>query len=122
MCAQILGAALGGAILLGVLGSERATMLNGTGCFFDSSEIEARRVFLNEVASSFVMLYLAYGVGLDPRQSLLFGPKLGPLLVGASLAVLSFASSSMIPGYSGSSMNPARCFGLGVLRRDLSCE
>ncbi|KAK4442759.1 aquaporin-like protein [Podospora aff. communis PSN243] len=122
ICAQIIGASVGGAILLGVFGYQRATMLNGTGCFFDSAEVEPRRIFLNEVASSFVMLYLAYGVGLDPRQSLLFGPKIGPLLVAAALAVMSFASSSMIPGYSGSSMNPARCFGLGVLRRDLSYQ
>ncbi|KAK0613174.1 aquaporin-like protein [Immersiella caudata] len=120
MCAQIAGSSVGGGVLLGVLGSERATRLNGTGCFFDSAEVRPRQVFLNEVASCFAMLYLAFGVGLDPRQALLFGPKLGPLLVAASLAVLSFASSSMIPGYTGASMNPARCFGLGILRRDLS--
>jgi len=120
LCAQTLGAAIGGGLLIGVLGSERGIRLKGTGCFFDSSEIKPSQVFLNEAASCFAMLYLAFGVGLDPRQALLFGPKFGPLLVAASLAVLSFASSSMVPGYTGASMNPARCFGLGILRGDLS--
>ncbi|KAK0642857.1 aquaporin-like protein [Cercophora newfieldiana] len=120
MSAQILGAAVGGGLLIGVLGQERAIALKGTGCFYDSSEIRASQVFLNEAASCFAMLYLAFGVGLDPRQALLFGPKLGPLLVAASLAVISFASSGMIPGYTGASMNPARCFGLGLARLDFS--
>lgn len=68
------------------------------------------------------MLFLAYGVGLDPRQALLFGPRLGPLLVGMSLGLVSFASTGMAPGYTGAQMNPARCFAFGIARRDLVCK
>ncbi|KAK1751409.1 aquaporin-like protein [Echria macrotheca] len=119
MCGQLLGGALGGAFLSGVWGRELSTRLQGGGCFYDSAEISVGRVFLNEIAMSFVLLLLAFGVGLDPRQALLFGPKLGPLLVGVSLGLTSFAGSGMIPGYPGAQMNPARCFACGVARRDL---
>jgi glycerol uptake facilitator-like aquaporin len=75
---------------------------------------------LNEIFSSFVLLYLAYGVGLDPRQAVLFGPKLGPLLVGISLGLVTFAGSGMVVGYAGAQMNPSRCFAYGIARRDMS--
>lgn len=67
-----------------------------------------------------MLLYLAFGVGLDPRQALLFGPRLGPLLVGISLGLVSFASSGIVPGYAGAQMNPARCFAFGIAKRDMS--
>jgi glycerol uptake facilitator-like aquaporin len=120
MCAQTIGAAVGGGILTGIFGLERSIRLKGTGCFYDSSEITAGQVFLNEASGSFAILLLAFGVGLDPRQALLFGPKLGPLLVAAALGIVTFASSGMIPGYTGANLNPARCFGLGIVRRDMS--
>lgn len=78
------------------------------------------QVFLNEIIGSFVLLYLAYGVGLDPRQALFFGPRFGPLLVGVSLGLVIFATSSIAPGYQGAQMNPARCFAYGIARRDFS--
>ena len=78
------------------------------------------QVFLNEFFASFVLLYLAYGVGLDPRQAVLFGPLLGPLLVGAALGLVIFATSGIAPGYAGAQMMPTRCFAYGIVRRDLS--
>lgn len=95
---------------------------HGGGCFFDPSIVTVNQVVLNEICSSFVLLFLAYGVGLDPRQALLFGPRLGPLLVGMSLGLVSFSSSGMAPGYTGAQMNPARCFAFGIARRDLVCK
>ena len=80
------------------------------------------QVFLNEISASFVLLFLAYGVGLDPRQALIFGPKLGPVLVGSSLGLVSFATSGIAPGYAGAQMNPARCFAYGIAKRDMSSE
>ncbi len=94
--------------------------MQGGGCFWDAAEATSGQVFLNEVFASFTMLYLAFGVGLDPRQAILFGPKLGPILVGVALGIMSFASSGTIPGYTGAQMNPARCFAFGVARRSLS--
>lgn len=78
------------------------------------------RVFLDETCASFVALYLIYGVGLDPRQAELIGPQIGPVLVGLSLGLVTFATSSMVPGYAGAQMNPARCFAYGIARLDMS--
>ncbi len=93
--------------------------VRGGGCFYDPSEVTAGQVFLNEMATSLVILLLAFGNGFDPRQALLFGPRLGPLLVGASVGVVAFAGSGMIPGYA-SGLNPARCFAFGIARQDMS--
>ncbi|MCJ1475417.1 hypothetical protein MMC13_004079, partial [Lambiella insularis] len=60
--------------------------------------------------------FVAFGVGLDPRQALLYGPVMGPLLVGCTLGLTSFASAGLIPGYTGAGMNPARCFAFAVAR------
>lgn len=80
------------------------------------------QVFLNEVSACFVLLFLAYGVGLDPRQALFFGPKMGPLLVGASIGLVGFATSGIAPGYGGAQMHPGRCFGYGIAKRDMSSK
>jgi hypothetical protein len=47
------------------------------------------------------MIFIAFGVGLDPRQAKVFGSALAPILVGASLALGTFSSSLIKPGYSG---------------------
>lgn len=47
---------------------------------------------------------------------------MGPALVGVSLGLVTFATSGIIPGYAGAQMNPAKCFGNGIARMDLSCE
>ena len=60
--------------------------------------------------------FIAFGVGLDPRQAELSGPVLGPLLVGLALGITSFASAGLVPGYTGAAMNPARCFAFAVAR------
>jgi glycerol uptake facilitator-like aquaporin len=95
--------------------------LHGGGCFFTpSADVTTGQILLNEIASSFVLLFLAFGLGLDPRQAVLFGPRLGPLLVGVALGLTTFASSGMIPGYTGANMNPGRCLSLNLAGRDLS--
>lgn len=48
----------------------------------------------------------------------MFGPRLGPLFVGCTLGLVSFASSGLISGYTGASMNPARCFAFATARSD----
>jgi hypothetical protein len=64
--------------------------------------------------------FLAFGVGLDPRQGQLFGPKLGPFLVGAVVGLMSFATVGLAPGFPGAGMNPARCFAFAVARGDFA--
>ncbi|KAL6857350.1 aquaporin-like protein [Trichoderma novae-zelandiae] len=120
--AQTIGGALAGGLLLGVWGRERATSLRGGGCWYDPSQASPGQIYLNEVFSSFVLLFLSFGVGLDPRQAALFGPRLGPLLVGASLGLVSFSSSGIIPGYAGAQMNPSRCLAFGIARRNMSYQ
>lgn len=93
----------------------------GGGCFLDAASLSPGQAFLNEFFTSFVLIFLAFGVGFDPRQALFFGPRFGPLLVGMSLGLLTFATSGIAPGYAGAQMNPARCFAYGIVRRDMTC-
>ncbi|MCJ1235838.1 hypothetical protein MMC14_003811 [Varicellaria rhodocarpa] len=65
--------------------------------------------------------FVAFGVGLDPRQAKLFG-HLGPFLVGCTLGVMSFASAGLAPQFTGAGMNPARCFAFAVARKDFHGE
>jgi glycerol uptake facilitator-like aquaporin len=151
MTGQTIGGALAGGILLGIWGRERAvayvispehviqllpfirlgtqtkiinsiTSVRGGGCWYDPSQANSGQVYLNETFASFVLLFLSFGVGLDPRQAALYGPRMGPVLVGASLGLVSFATSGIIPGYAGAQMSPAKCLGNGIARLDLSCE
>lgn len=47
------------------------------------------------------MIFVAFGVGLDPRQGKVFGAALSPILVGASLSLGTLASALLRPGYTG---------------------
>ena len=117
MTAQTAGAALAGGILRGIFGAQRASQWHGGGCFYDPGTVTHGQALLVEMFSSFILLFLAYGVALDPRQRKLFGPLVGPLAVGFSLGLTTFASANLVPGYAGASMNPARCFAFAVARR-----
>lgn len=85
------------------------------------------------------LLFTAFGVGLDPRQSQVFGAALGPILVGVILGVSTLASGISKPGYTGVckrargvllrllgcradgqiGANPARCLGLMTAKNDV---
>ncbi|KAH8881927.1 aquaporin-like protein [Thozetella sp. PMI_491] len=116
ICAQTAGGALAGGLLLGSWGRERAVQFMGGGCFFDPSIISPGQVLLTEIMSSWVLIFLAIGVGLDPRQQLLFGPQLGPILVGLSLGLVTSATTGIAPGFTGANMMPARALALAVAR------
>ena len=47
------------------------------------------------------LVFLAFGVGLDPRQGKVFGPAFSPILVGATLGFATLASSVAREGYTG---------------------
>ena len=116
MLAQTLGAGVAGGVLRGVFGKARALQFQGGGCVRDSNTVLASQALLLEAFSSLVLLFLAFGVALDPRQQKLFGPLAGPLAVGVALGLISFAGSGLVPGYTGASMNPTRCFAFAVAR------
>ncbi|KAF8848050.1 aquaporin-like protein [Acephala macrosclerotiorum] len=116
--AQTIGAALAGCLIRGSFGRDLTKLYQGGGCQFDPSLINVGQAFLIEAVLSFVLVFLAFGVGLDPRCGAMFGPVVGPLLVGTSLGLASFSSIGLANGYPGVGMNPARCFAFSVARRD----
>lgn len=48
----------------------------------------------------------------------MFGPKMGPLLVGCVLGLTAFSTIGIAEGFPGANMNPARCFAFAVARKD----
>jgi len=72
-------------------------------------------LFMIELMSCLVQLFLALSVGLDPRQGSIFGPALSPFLVGLSTGVISFSTSITKPiVFGAAAVNAARCFGVFV--------
>ena len=117
---QLIGAGLAGGILRGCFGPQRSVLFKGGGCFRDPGTVTAGQALLVESISSFTLLFLAFGLALDPRQQKLFGPVIGPLTVGCSLGLVSFASAGLVAGYTGASMNPTRCFAFAITRHDFT--
>lgn len=101
----------------GALGGLMARASYGTrdfkvgGCWLYPDVVPIGDAFAVEFMTCTILLFFAFGVGLDPRQRQAVGPTLGPFLVGLSLASLSFGTGYARYGYGGASLNPARCFG-----------
>lgn len=110
------GFQMAGATLAGLLvrASHDSADWKSGGCFFDPHTVGVRQMFTMEFTSSLALLFLAFGVGLDPRQASTFGPALAPILVGVALGVVCLATAFTVPGYGGAGMNPARCLGVWV--------
>jgi glycerol uptake facilitator-like aquaporin len=108
---QTLGAVIAGLMVRSTYGSR--DFLAG-GCSVDTSIVPTKDIFALEFMADITLIFLAFGVGLDPRQKDTFGPALGPILVGLVLGVLSFGTAIVRTGYGGASMNPARCMGAYV--------
>ena len=66
-------------------------------------------VLIMEIFFSLHILYVAYGVAFDVRNSSVIPPTLSPWLVSSSLGLSLWASGSLIPGYNTASMNAAFC-------------
>ncbi|KAJ5103123.1 MIP transporter [Penicillium argentinense] len=108
------------------------------GCVVDQSMVPMDEAFLLEFMFSLILIFLSFGVGLDPRQGKIYGPALSPFLVGMVLGTLSLGSAFVRSGFAGAcelytkdiskekrslcncltlpsaAMNPARCFGVFV--------
>ena len=111
IAAQIGGAALGGLMIRAAYGSRDFKV---GGCWLFPDVVPVSNAFVVELMASTLILFFAFGIGLDPRQRETVGPTLGPFLVGLALASLSFGTAITRYGFGGSSMNPARCFGVFV--------
>jgi glycerol uptake facilitator-like aquaporin len=109
---QCIGGIIGAYILRSALGDEAENLVFSPGCYVDPELVPASQAFALEVMGSLFVLFLAFGLGLDPRNQGSFGPALGPFLVGISSAIALFAGGIAREGYLGLSCNPARCLGL----------
>ncbi|KAL5343561.1 aquaporin-like protein [Aspergillus crustosus] len=108
---QTFGAAVGGWLLRASFDTRDFRV---PGCFYDTSLITTRSAFTIEFTTDFALIFFCFAVGLDPRQRAVFGPALGPILCGLAVAMCTFFTGITIPGYSGFSGNPGRCFGAMV--------
>lgn len=108
---QVSGGAIAGLLVRASLGTSDFKV---GGCWIDTELVPASNAFVIELMSCITLLFLAFGVALDPRQRVTIGPRFGPFLVGLTLGILSLLSGFARYGYGGASMNPARCFGAFV--------
>lgn len=66
-----------------------------------ADSISPSQHFVLEWMFSQALIFVAFGVGLDPRQGKIFGPAYAPLLVGTTLGFGTLASGQDAIGYSG---------------------
>ncbi|KAB8220220.1 major intrinsic protein-domain-containing protein [Aspergillus novoparasiticus] len=93
---QTLGGTLAGLILRSAYGSRDFTV---GGCAVNTRLVPVDEAFLLEFIFCLVLIFLSFGVGLDPRQSSIYGAALSPFLVGMTLGVVSWGSSFTRAGY-----------------------
>ena len=108
---QTAGGALAGLLVRASIGTREFKI---GGCYLFTEMVPPPNAFVIEFVLSLLLLFIAFGVGLDPRQKQVIGPALSPFLVGMGLGVLSFGSAFTRYGHGGASLNPARCFGAFV--------
>lgn len=111
VAAQTAGGALAGLLARASYGS--ADFKVG-GCWLFPELVRPADTFVVEFMATSLLLFFAFGTGLDPRQRETVGPALSPFLVGLGLGIISFSTAFTRYGYGGASMNPARCFGAFV--------
>lgn len=59
------------------------------------------QAYILETGSSLAAIFLAFGVGLDPRQGQVFGSAYSPVLVGLSVGFVDFGSTIVRKGWYG---------------------
>ncbi|KAJ5973378.1 MIP transporter [Penicillium waksmanii] len=111
LAGQTLGGALAGLLLNSAYGTREFTV---GGCHIDTSMVPATDGLVIEFVACLILIFLAFGVALDPRQAKVFGPATGPWFVGVVLGIVSWGTAFTREGYIGASLNPARCFGAYV--------
>ena len=106
---QITGATIAGFLIRAALGRHSGPI---PGCWIDPSVITAGEAVVLETMTCVALIFIVYGAGIDPRRGAIYGPALGPLLIGLTLGLCTFVTGALKPGYTGASLHPARCFGL----------
>ncbi|KAH7320677.1 aquaporin-like protein [Stachybotrys elegans] len=82
------------------------------GCWLYTEIVPVSDAFAVEFMASLVLLFFAFGVGIDPRQRQTIGPTLAPFMVGLTGFCVSFGTGFSRYGYGGACLNPARCLGV----------
>lgn len=98
LAGQTIGGAVSGLLLRAAFGTRN---FSAGGCSVDTTLVPSSDAFLLEFCYSLILIFLSFGVGLDPRQANAIGSTLSPWLVGLVLGLLSFGSSFTRTGYSG---------------------
>lgn len=113
--AQIGGSIAGSAIMYGVLPIEKSMIYHLGGCSIGA--LPPGSAFLAEIVLSFFLLFIAFGLALDPRQGPMFGLILPPIYIGITLGLCIFVGGLVAPeaNYTGPSLNPARCLGPAIV-------
>ncbi|KIW17022.1 hypothetical protein PV08_04213 [Exophiala spinifera] len=114
VAAQTLGGTLAGLLLRAAAGTRSFKV---GGCFLFTTDEPTTQVssqFVIEFMGCLLLVFMAFGVGLDPRQKEIFGPALAPILVGLSAGACALCFAFSGPGSGGAALNPARCFGVFV--------
>lgn len=80
------------------LGTPASSFRTVPGCYIDSALVTPGQAYTLETMTSFALVFIAFGVGLDPRQRQVFGPALSPILASLSpsaRAYLTFQRSAL---------------------------
>lgn len=118
---QCLGAVVAGLLVRASLGLKPEDIPPIPGCYIDTTLVTPGEAYTLETMTSFVLIFVAFGVGLDPRQRQVFGPALSPILVGLTLCLVTFASGIARPGYSGAGTWGFEGCGLTVMLTTARC-
>jgi len=115
---QVIGATIAGFLVRMMVGEDVATSVGigecGIGQYAD--DLGPAAAFLVEYFFDFVLLFVLYGMVIDPRQNETAGPIFGPLVVAFIFCFLFVVGGLIRPesGYGGAAMNPARCLGPAI--------
>jgi len=120
---QVTGATIAGFLARLMVGEDIAVSVGIGQCGIGqyANEVGIGAAFLVEFVFSFILLFVIYGMVLDPSQNVTAGPILGPLVV-SFIFCFNFAVSGLIrpnANYGGAAMNPARCLGPAIAMGNL---
>lgn len=100
LAGQTFGGALAGFMLHSAYGSRKITI---GGCHIDTSMVDPTDGLVIEFIACLVLIFLAFGVALDPRQAQVFGQATAPWFVGIVLGIVSWGTAFTREGYIGAS-------------------
>lgn len=102
---QTLGGALAGFALNSAYGTRDFTV---GGCHVDTEMVPVKDALVIEFMACLILIFLAFGVALDPRQAKIFGHATSPWFVGIVLGIVTWGTAWTRDGYIGASKCPGK--------------